>query len=148
MWMAVLHEIVTGLALIDCVWKSACYTSNLEPWMLEQVAEQEMPYIRNGIPFAFFTFLAHPALAYRKLNTQIFNEWSTQHERTIIQLLIICNSLLLTLFTTWSWATIIQWFSLVKFSYFVLFINYISVNVYIYEKKLGIIISAFTFTVI
>ena len=26
------------------------------------------------VPFPFFTFLARPVLAYRKFNTQIFNE--------------------------------------------------------------------------
>ena len=42
--------------------------------MLEKVVKQKTPYIGNGIPFAFFTFLARPVLAYQKLNTQTFNE--------------------------------------------------------------------------
>ena len=41
---------------------------NLESWMLERAAKIEMPYIRKGIRFAFFVFLARPVLAYRKFN--------------------------------------------------------------------------------
>ena len=52
--------------------------------MFEKVAKQEAPFIRNGIPFAYFAFLAHPALAYWKFNTRIFNKWSTQRGRTTV----------------------------------------------------------------
>ena len=37
--------------------------------MHEKVIKQKMPYIGYGIPYAFFAFLAHPVLTYRKFNT-------------------------------------------------------------------------------
>ena len=40
--------------------------------MHKKIVKQEMPYIGHGIPFAFFTFLACPALAYRIFNNRIF----------------------------------------------------------------------------
>ena len=42
--------------------------------MHEKVVKQKTPYTGNGIPFALFTFLACPALAYLKFNTGVFNE--------------------------------------------------------------------------
>ena len=41
---------------------------------MEKVVKQKTPYIGNGIPLAFFAFLARPDLAYWKINTQNFNE--------------------------------------------------------------------------
>ena len=36
------------------------------------------------VPFSLFTFLAYPALAYRKFNTGSFNKQLTQRERGIV----------------------------------------------------------------
>ena len=54
--------------------------------MHERVLKQKTPYIRNKIPLAFFSFLARPVLTYHKLNTQTFNEWSTQRQCTVLLL--------------------------------------------------------------
>ena len=65
--LAVLHAIIRGPALINCTWKCACYTLNLESWMHEKVAKEKTPYIK-----------------WNTSNTGISNEWSTQRERTIV----------------------------------------------------------------
>ena len=52
--LAVLHAIVTGFALIDCVWKCTWFTKNLESWAHKKVVIQKTPYIVNGMSFAFF----------------------------------------------------------------------------------------------
>ena len=46
------------------------------------------------IPFAFFAFLARLVLAYHKINTGIFNERSTQRERSIYSACLIKRMLL------------------------------------------------------
>ena len=35
-----------------------------------KVFKQKISYIGNGIPFTFFTFLAHPALTYHKFTLE------------------------------------------------------------------------------
>ena len=83
--LAIFHAIITGSASIDCAWKCACYTKNLASWTFKKVVKYKTAYIGNGTLLTFFAPLASPAIAYRKFSTQIFNEWSTQRGRTVVQ---------------------------------------------------------------
>ena len=51
--LAVLHvcTIITGLALIDCQWKCACYTSNSESWTLKKVVKKKCHTLYNVQPW-------------------------------------------------------------------------------------------------
>ena len=49
---------------------------------VKKVVKQKTPYIRNGIPIAFFAFLACPVLAYRNFTHELFNELDETRSRT------------------------------------------------------------------
>ena len=96
--LSILHAIVIGLALINCVLEGACHTWNSESLKNGKVWKEKTAYILNGIPFKFS---AHPCLhpaqhrdspwtrvltlcrqeipyfAYRKFNTGIYDEVPT-----------------------------------------------------------------------
>ena len=78
--LALLHAIFIRLALINCMWKFGYFMDAPE----SSLTENAILHIGNGIPFAFFAFLAHQSLAYRKFNTGIFDKWSSQCECNIV----------------------------------------------------------------
>ena len=81
----VLHVIVTGVALFNCVWKCTLLYLNLESWTFKRGVRKKTQYIGNGIPFTVHILSVSSPRIPQKFNTQLTsNKWSTQRGCTIV----------------------------------------------------------------